>query len=86
MHRDTVGVNPESKDHDSKWHLSTDGYYFRYRSDKNDSNIIRATLYRTDGKTYVDDIRVSEGYGQPEKSHHAVINYFEARLTLGQIK
>jgi len=68
-----------------KYHLSTDGYYFKYRPDKFDPEIKRATLYRTTNDERVDDVRVSAGYGQPEKTHHQVINYFEARITLGQI-
>jgi hypothetical protein len=68
-----------------KYHLSTDGYYFKYRPDNNDPSIKRATLYRTTNHERVDDVRVSAGYDQPEKTHHQVINYFEARITLGQI-
>jgi len=68
-----------------KYYLSTEGYYFMYRHDRNDKSILRATLYsENDGKP-VDDIRVSEGYGQPEKTHHQVINNFEAKITMGQI-
>jgi hypothetical protein len=69
-----------------KYHLSTDGYYFMYRHDKNDSSIWRATLYRDKTNETVDDVRVSEGYGFPEKTHHSVINYFEARISLNVIK
>ena len=65
-----------------KFHLSTEGYYFEYRCDKNNMLITRATLYNRSGNE-VDDVRVSEGYGQPEKSHTDVINHFEARITLG---
>ena len=77
-----------SKDEQSfgtDFHLSTEGYYFKYRPDKNDSNIVRATLYATGTNRTVDDVRVSEGYGRPAKTHHQIINYFEARLTLNQI-
>ena len=69
-----------------KYHLSTEGYYFMYRGDRNDPSIERVTLYRTSDNSIVDDVRVSEGYGRPAKSHHDVINYFEARITLGIIK
>jgi hypothetical protein len=69
-----------------KFYLSTEGYYFEYRPDNNDRNIKRATLYRVGTNERVDDVRVSAGYGQPAKDHHQIINYFEARLTLGQIK
>lgn len=69
-----------------KHHLSTEGYYFMYRPDRNDNAILRATLYREKSDEIVDDVRVSEGYGKPEKNHHNVINYFEARLTLGTIR
>lgn len=72
--------------HFDRYYLSTEGYYFMYRPDRNNSTIERATLYREKDNSVVDDVRVSEGYGQPAKSHHQVINYFEARLTLGQIK
>lgn len=64
-----------------KYYLSTDGYYFKYRLDKHNDKIIRATLYDFKDKQ-VDDVRKTEGYGQPEKSHHDVIDYFEARLLL----
>lgn len=69
-----------------KYYLSTEGYYFKYRTDKYDNKIWRATLYKEKNNERVDDVRVSEGYGLPEKTHHNVINYFEARLTLGTIK
>lgn len=59
------------------YHLSTEGYYFKYRPDNNDNKIIRATLYRTRTHERVADVRVSEGYGLKEKSHFDVINYFE---------
>lgn len=67
-----------------KFYLSTDGYYFKYRADNNDSKVTRATLYNSKDER-VDDVRVTEGYGLPEKSHHQVINYFEARLSMGEI-
>lgn len=71
---------------DQRFYLSTEGYYFKYRPDRNDSRIIRATLYRVSNGEQVDDVRVSEGYDLPEKSHHDLINYFEARLDLKLIK
>lgn len=67
-----------------KYFLSTEGHYFKYRNDRNDNAIWRATLYREGSNGAVDDIRVSEGYGLPEKPHHQVINYFEAKITLGK--
>jgi hypothetical protein len=67
-----------------KYYLSTDGYYFKYREDNNDSQVTRATLYNSRNER-VDDVRVSEGYGFPEKTHSQVINYFEARLSMGTI-
>jgi hypothetical protein len=70
---------------DEKYYLSTEPYYFIYRPDKNDPNIKRATLF--DGDRRVDDICCSNcNHGIPEKDHHQVINYFEARLTLKFIK
>ena len=72
--------------HFDKYYLSTEGYYFMYRSDKNDPSIERVTLYRIYDNSIVDDARVSEGYGRLAKSHHDVINYFEARITPGIIK
>lgn len=65
-----------------KYYLYTEGYYFKYRPDKNDSSIVRATLYKTSNNEQVDDVRVSEGYGRKEKNHFDVISYFEARITL----
>jgi hypothetical protein len=69
-----------------KFYLSTDPYHFIYRPDKNNEDIKRATLF--DGDRKVDDVRVSAypEFGLPEKSHHDVINYFEARLTMNLIK
>ena len=66
-------------------YLSTDGYYFQYRPDRYNNDIIRATLYKRANHEPVDDVRVSEGYGFPEKTHTDIINYFEARLLLGLI-
>lgn len=68
-----------------KHYLSTDGYYFKYREDNNNSEIIRGTLYNFKNER-VDDVRKTEGYGIPEKSHHDIIKYFEARLSIGTIK
>jgi hypothetical protein len=67
-----------------KYHLSTDGYYFKYREDNNNPEVIRATLYNSKNER-VDDVRVTEGYGLPEKTHHQVINYFEVRISTGAI-
>lgn len=67
-----------------KYYLSTDGYYFKYREDNNNSEVTRATLYNFKNER-VDDVRVTEGYGMPEKTHHQVINHFEARLSTGVI-
>ena len=67
-----------------KYYLSTDGYYFKYREDNNNPEVTRATLYNSKNER-VDDVRVTEGYGLPEMSHHQVINYFEGRLSLGTI-
>lgn len=72
-------------DFETKYYLSTEGYYFKYRADNNDPNIIRATLYNDEDQR-VDDVRKTEGYGMSEKSHHNIINYFEARLSMGLIK
>ena len=68
----------------NKYHLSTDGYYFKYRLDNNNPEVTRATLYNLKNER-VDDVRVSEGYGLTEMSHHQIINYFEGRLSLGTI-
>jgi len=68
-----------------KYHLSTDGYYFKYRHDNNNPKVVRATLYNLQDER-VDDVRKTEGYGLPEQSHHDIINYFEARLLIGVIK
>jgi 23S rRNA-/tRNA-specific pseudouridylate synthase len=69
-----------------KYWLSTEGLYFMYREDRYDPLAIRATLYAEKDNQQIDDVRVSAGYGLPAKTHHQVINYFEARITLGQIK
>lgn len=67
-----------------KYYLSSDGYYFKYREDNNNTEVTRATLYNLKNER-VDDVRVTEGYGLVELSHHQVINYFETRLSLGTI-
>lgn len=67
-----------------KYHLSTDGYFFKYRHDKNNPEVVRATLYNLSDER-VDDVRKTEGYGLPEKSHNDIINYFEARLSIRAI-
>jgi len=67
-----------------KHYLSTEGYYFKYRTDNNDSTIVRATLYNDNGER-VDDVMVSAGWGLPGKSQHDVINHFESRIFLKQI-
>ena len=82
-----MAENNEDRNIFDKYHLSTEGYYFMYRKDKNDNKIWRATLYRTSNNEKVDDVRVStHELGVKEKSHHDVINHFEARITLNQIK
>ena len=73
------------QNHFTKFHLSTEGYYFKYRLDDYNPNVTRATLYNQKDQR-VDDVRVSAGYGQPEKSHTDVVNHFEARLELGLIQ
>jgi hypothetical protein len=73
---------------ETKYYLSTEGYYFVFREDRNDPRIKRATLFSTNPNRMaaVDDVRVREGYGLPEKSIHQVINHFESRLYLKQIE
>lgn len=66
-----------------QFYLSTEGYYFIYRQDKYDPLITRATLFNIVGNK-VDDIRVSAGYGQKEKTHFDVINEFESKITLNK--
>lgn len=61
--------------------LSTEGYTFYYRPDTNDRNIKRCILLKNGVE--VNNLRVSAGYGKPEKSHQDVINHFEAEISLG---
>lgn len=76
-----MGVNNEEIG--KAFSLSTEGYYFKYRVDKLNSEIKRATLYDwNDEKVY--DLRVSAGYGLPEKDHVAVINYFESMILINE--
>lgn len=65
-----------------KFYLSTEPYWFFYRLDKYSRHQVRATLYH--GVRKVDDVGVTTPYDNRE--HHDVINYFEARLSMGQIK
>ena len=76
-------MRPEQKNGGRFW-LSTEGYYFEYRPDRNDANLKRATLYEEKTGAIVDDICVSENWGLPAKDHFAVINHFEAKLFLKQ--
>lgn len=69
-----------------RFHLSSDGFFFEYRQDRYDATVIRAKLFRSGELEPIADVRVSEGYGQPEKSHHDVINHFEGRITLGHFR
>jgi hypothetical protein len=88
LYEDVLRIMDEYKtgiDFNQQFYLSTEEYYFKYRYDNNSEEIIRATLYNLKGDK-VDDVRVSEGYGMPKKSHHDIINYFEARLQIGAIK
>lgn len=68
-----------------RFYLSTEGYYFKYRPDRNNSELIRATLYNFKHEA-VDDVAKSKNSVAPERSHHDIIEYFEARITLGIIK
>jgi hypothetical protein len=47
---------------------------------------MRAKLFKKGSLEPIADVRVSEGYGQPEKSHHDVINHFESRILLGHFR
>lgn len=87
-------------DERTKFHLSTEGYYFIYRFDKNNDTIIRATLYCTlprmigpddktdpDGNLQVDDVRVADGEENTKTMTQTdVINYFESRIFLKLIR
>lgn len=88
LYDDVLKIMDEYKtgiDFTQKFYLSTEGYYFKYRYDNNGEEVIRASLYNLKDDR-IDDVRVSEGYGFPKKSHHDIINHFEARLQIGTIK
>ena len=61
------------------YHLSTEGYYFKYRHDKYDHNIMRVTLWNDLGEV-VDDMSVGD------KSRIDIINHFETRIHFPLIK
>jgi len=67
-----------------KYNLSTNNYYFKYRHDKYNPEVIRATLYNLKDEI-VDDVRKSEGFEMPEKTHYDIINYFETRIEKNKI-
>ncbi len=69
-------------DFKAKWYLSTEGYYFQYRHDRNNEKLFRATLYKEQTEEVADDVAVNCATLGIERSHHDIINYFEARLTL----
>lgn len=69
-----------------KYHLSTEGYYFIYRPDKYDREIVRATLYKTGTNDVVSDTWVTNKYGLPNRTHFNIINLFEAEVQLTQKK
>jgi hypothetical protein len=76
-----MGVNTE--DLGKPFWLSTEGFYFKYRKDRLDPEIKRATLFNErDEKVY--DLRVSAGYGMPGKDHVTVINYFETMISINE--
>jgi hypothetical protein len=77
-------ITVDQTDYFNTYSLSTDGYTFKYRPDKYDSDCIRADLYK--GENLVSSVRVSAGYGLPHRPHHNVINFFESEITLGRIK
>jgi len=64
-----------------KYHLSTDGFYFKYRFDKYDKQLVRATLFNNKNEI-VDDKRVCFENEMTQKEHFKTINFFEARLLL----
>lgn len=81
-HVDMVGPD-KNMEHNifETYHLSTEGYYFKYRHDKYKWHIMRAVLFNDKGEI-VDSVTVSSSYRLTEaKSHHDVINYFEAGLS-----
>lgn len=55
------------------YYLGDGSHYFKYRRDKYDNNIIRATLYNEFGKP-IDDINTTG------KTHYQVINHFEVTV------
>ena len=59
-----------------KYYLSTEGYYFMYRHDVYNWDVMRVSLYADRSGERVDDIRVDE------KSRHDIINHFEASIML----
>lgn len=67
----------------TKYWLSTEGYYFIYRHDKYNENILRATLF-TDKDRQLDSIRVRSTYEDSgiewDLSHTEVINYYEVMV------
>lgn len=69
-----------------KFYLSTEGYYFVYRPDKYNDNILRATLF-DDKDRQIDSIRVKssieDSVREMDKPHTDVINAFESMITLG---
>lgn len=72
-------------DFSKKYSLSTEGYYFSYRNDKYDNQLVRATLYGTKDNIRVDDVRVNNRDELKDLTHTGVIDYFEARLLLNLI-
>lgn len=69
-----------------RYYLSTEGFYFEYRADRYASGCIRAELFRTNGeKVLRSELNVLyEQYGI-YLAHDQVINYYEAKISLGEI-
>ena len=58
-----------------RYYLGDGNNYFKYRYDKYDPTLLRATLYNEYGER-IDDVRVDS------RTQHQVINFFEARIQI----
>ncbi len=67
-----------------KYHLSTDGYYFKYRPDKYNHEALRADLFDTKDNQ-LESITVKNSDYGINLSHTDVINKFEVMVSTTDI-
>lgn len=68
---------------DTNYYLSTEGYVFRYRTDRYDPTTTHVELFKA-GEVVHKQIAKSARYGI-DHSHGQIINALEAKITMGHL-